>query len=397
MNRYLINKSVKLFLMSVLFLSWLPAKGFGQALDAQEDALKEIKRKLTEARARANELKGQEKNILAQLEYAAEQISLTKQVLSALGGKEKRLNQELNKLGEQLLITESQLVKQEAIMAVRIREIYKRGGLYHWEVLVSEKSFADIAKRYKFMSLITEQDKKLHKSIEGKKNRIVHDRKERENKLITLAQVKSETEREMANLGRDEAKQKTLLSKVQREKISKESLVKELQASAKKLQKIIDQLEKQRKEELARSRTYGTSSVTNYLEKNRGSLNWPAEGRLYSTFGLKKHERYNTFIQNNGIDILSSVGAPVRAVASGKVVYAERFLGYGNVILIDHQSGFYTLYGNLNDIMVPTGSRIENYQQIGTVGATVDGPILHFEVRKGGKPVDPLPWLNRKR
>lgn len=370
---------------------------FGQGIDDQEDALKEVKRKLAEARTRASELKGEERSILGQLEHTSEQVRLTKQVLSALRQKETRLNKDLKSLEEQLLATESQLVKQEALMVVRLREIYKKGGLYQWEVLVSERSFADMAKRYKYMSLITEQDRKLYNNIDGKKRLIVRDKQERESKLMTLAQVRGETEREMANLGGDEAKQKKLLSRVQREKASKESLVKELQESARKLQRIIDQLEKQRKNELARSRTVGTPSAPSYLERNQGSLNWPADGKLFSGFGLKKHEKYNTYIQNNGIDIMSVTGAPVRAVAAGKVVYAERFLGYGNVVLIDHQSGFYTLYGNLSDILVPTGSRVENHQQIGTVGGSMDGPILHFEVRKGGKPVDPLQWLNKKR
>jgi septal ring factor EnvC (AmiA/AmiB activator) len=367
----------------------------GQNIDDQEDALKEIKRKLAEARARTSELKGQEKSILGQLEHTSEQIRLTRQVLSALKQKEDRLNREQKNLGEQLLVTESHLVKQQAVMAVRLRELYKKGALYEWEVLVSERSFTDIARRYKYMSLIAEQDQKLYTGIQSKKSEIVKDRKERENKLITLAQVKGETELEVANLSDDENKQKKLLSRIQKEKASKESLVKELQESAKKLQKIIDQLEKERKRALARGSSLSTTP--SYLEKNQGSLNWPVDGKLYSSFGLKKHEKYNTYIQNNGIDILSSTGAPVKAVAAGRVVYAERFLGYGNVVLVDHQSGYYTLYGNLNDIMVSTGSRVENFQQIGTVGGTVDGPILHFEVRKGGKPVDPLQWLNKKR
>jgi len=381
----------------ILVMAASAAQVCSQGIDDQEDALKEVKRKLAEARARASELKGQEKSILGQLEYTAEQVRLTKQVLSALKQKESRINRELKNLGEQLLVTESHLVKQEALMAVRLREIYKRGGLYQWEVLVSERSFADMAKRYKYMSLITDQDRKLYDNIEGQKHEIVRDKQERESKLMTLAQVKGETELEMSNLSREEAGQKRLLSKVQKEKASKESLVKELQESAKKLQRIIDQLEKQRKDELARNRSSRIPAAPSYLERNQGSLNWPADGKLYSSFGLKKHEKYNTYIQNNGIDILSSTGAPVRAVAAGKVVYAERFLGYGNVVLVDHQSGYYTLYGNLSDILVTTGSRVENFQQIGTVGGTVDGPILHFEVRKGGKPVDPLQWLNKKR
>jgi murein hydrolase activator len=133
------------------------------------------------------------------------------------------------------------------------------------------------------------------------------------------------------------------------------------------------------------------------LERKQGGLLWPAEGKLYSSFGLKKHSKYNTYIQNNGIDILSSYGSAVTAVAPGKVVYAERFLGYGNVILIDHDGGYYTLYGNLTDMLVFSGTNVTEGQTIARVGGNVDGPIMHFEVRKGGKPVDPVEWLKRKK
>jgi septal ring factor EnvC (AmiA/AmiB activator) len=368
-----------------------------QGLDDQEGALKDVRRKLAEARARAQELKGQEQSILEQMERTAEEVNLTRQVLNALRAKESRLNNEIKKLDGQLLVTESGLVRQNAVMQTRLREIYKRGRVYEWEYLITERSLADVAKRYRYLSLIAQQDRKLYGSIREEKAGIVRDKADRESKLITLAEVRGETEREMENLKTDEARQKKLLDKVRKEKNSKEALAKELAAAAKKLQKLIEELERKRKAELASRTAYKPLPGTTYLEKNQGSLDWPCDGTLYSDFGLKKHNKYNTYIQNNGLDIMSHPGAQVRAVANGKVVYSERFLGYGNVVLVDHQSGYYTLYGNLAEMLVGTGNPVANNQVIGTVGGTIDGPILHFEVRKGGKPVDPREWLKRRR
>ncbi|MDI6739661.1 MAG: peptidoglycan DD-metalloendopeptidase family protein [Candidatus Edwardsbacteria bacterium] len=368
-----------------------------QAIDDQEGELKEVRRKLAEARARAQELKSQEQSILEQLERTAEEVNLTRQVLNALRSKESRLNNEIKQLDGQLLVTESGLVRQEAIMQTRLREIYKRGRVYEWEYLISERSLAEVARRYRYLALIAQQDRRLCAGIRAEKAGIVRDKADRESKLMTLAEVKGETEREMENLKDDEARQKKLLDKVRQEKKSKEALAKELAAAAKKLQKLIEELERKRKAELARRKAYKPLPGTTYLEKNQGALDWPCDGTLYSDFGLKKHNKYNTYIQNNGLDIMSHPGAQVRAVANGTVAYAERFLGYGNVILVDHQSGFYTLYGNLSEMLVVTGSPVANNQVIGTVGGSVDGPILHFEVRKGGKPVDPQEWLKRRR
>jgi septal ring factor EnvC (AmiA/AmiB activator) len=103
-------------------------------------------------------------------------------------------------------------------------------------------------------------------------------------------------------------------------------------------------------------------------------------------------------VRSNGIEIKAPYGTAVKAVAQGKVVYAERFLGYGKVILIDHGGGFYSLYGHLADYLVSLGAAVKELQSIGTVGDTgsLEGPRLYFELRQNGKPVDPLGWLSKR-
>ena len=391
------GRTKHIILILALLWSGLFSPALSQETDSQEGQLKAIRQKLAEARERAQELKGQEKNILGQMERMAEQINLTRQVLNALREKEARLNSEVRKLDGQMLKAESQMGRRQALMETRVRQMYKQGRLYEWEVLVTRASFADIVKRYKYLRLFSLQDRRLYDTIKEERTQISRDKADRQERLITLAQVKGETELEMANLKEDEQQQKKLLDKVRQEKASKEALVKELAAAAKKLQNLIDDLERQRKAELQKRRKTVPPPGTTVLERKQGGLLWPAEGKLYSSFGLKKHSKYNTYIQNNGIDIYSSYGSTVVAVAAGKVVYAERFLGYGNVILVDHEGGYYTLYGNLTDMLVFTGSSVAEGQVIAKVGGSVDGPIMHFEVRKGGKPVDPVQWLKRKK
>jgi len=391
------GRTKHIILILALLWSGFFSPVLSQEVDSQEGQLKAIRQKLAEARERASELKGQEKNILGQMERMAEQINLTRQVLNALRNKEDRLNSEVRKLDGQMLKAESQMVRRQALMETRIRQMYKQGRLYEWEVLVTRASFADIVKRYKYLRLFSLQDRRLYDTIKEERTQIARDKEDRQERLMTLAQVKGETEREMVNLKDDEQQQKKLLDKVRQEKSSKEALVKELAAAAKKLQNLIDDLERQRKAELQKRRKTVPPPGTTVLERKQGGLLWPAEGKLYSSFGLKKHVKYNTYIQNNGIDIYSAYGSAVVAVASGKVVYAERFLGYGNVILIDHEGGYYTLYGNLTDMLVFSGSNVAEGQAIAKVGGNMDGPIMHFEVRKGGKPVDPVQWLKRKK
>jgi len=99
-------------------------------------------------------------------------------------------------------------------------------------------------------------------------------------------------------------------------------------------------------------------------------------------------------IARSGIEIAAAADAPVRAIHEGTVVLADAFTGYGNLVIIDHGTQAYSLYGQLSSIDVQRGARVDQGQVIGTVGRVLAGtPGLYFELRVDGKPVDPVQWL----
>lgn len=118
-------------------------------------------------------------------------------------------------------------------------------------------------------------------------------------------------------------------------------------------------------------------------------LMWPLSGHITSYFG-PRWGRMHT-----GIDIDGVTGQPVVAAAAGTVVLATTYSGYGDAVIIDHGGGMATLYGHLSSTSVARGDRVEQGASIGAVGCTgtCTGDHLHFEVRIGGTPVDPLPYL----
>jgi murein DD-endopeptidase MepM/ murein hydrolase activator NlpD len=113
-------------------------------------------------------------------------------------------------------------------------------------------------------------------------------------------------------------------------------------------------------------------------------------------FGPETHPRFNTTINNTGIDIAAPIGTPVHAVAKGKVAYTnEDYASYGEIVILNHGDGYYTLYGHLSEIGVSVGQEITAGQTIGRSGDTgsIKGAILHFEVRRGSNALDPRSWL----
>ncbi|MEE8612818.1 MAG: peptidoglycan DD-metalloendopeptidase family protein, partial [Nitrospirales bacterium] len=129
-----------------------------------------------------------------------------------------------------------------------------------------------------------------------------------------------------------------------------------------------------------------------------GSLLWPAEGEVVTLFGRQKHPTFETYVNKKGIEIRTGEGSKIRAVSSGNVVYADWLKGYGLVVILDHNNGFFSLYAHASQLLVKDSDRVQVGQVIGETGESglTDKNILYFELRKGTEPVDPLRWLVKR-
>ena len=127
------------------------------------------------------------------------------------------------------------------------------------------------------------------------------------------------------------------------------------------------------------------------LPRKGGSatLQWPLKGVLYRGFGVKQGQRHD------GIDLSAPEGTLVRAAASGEVIYTGNQSGYGTIVILRHPGSLITLYAHNSAVLVKDGDRVESGTPIAKVGQTgrTTGPHLHFEVREGTRPRDPLPYL----
>ena len=126
---------------------------------------------------------------------------------------------------------------------------------------------------------------------------------------------------------------------------------------------------------------------------------YPVMGtHLSSDYGMRKHPIRKVKRHHHGIDLAAPVSSPIRAIAAGRVMYADPYGGYGRLVVIQHPNGLTSHYGHCHDLKVNPGQTVRAGEIIGTVGNTGQstGPHLHFEVRVNGEPRNPdeiLPGL----
>lgn len=125
----------------------------------------------------------------------------------------------------------------------------------------------------------------------------------------------------------------------------------------------------------------------------RGELPQPTPGSLAETFGEHLHPQFRTRTSQSGLLIAADQGAPVQAVADGRVVYADLYQSFGPMVILEHGGGYFTLYTHLESLAVARGQVLRQGEPLGSVGATIDGPRLGFEIRYLTQPQDPNRWL----
>lgn len=202
-----------------------------------------------------------------------------------------------------------------------------------------------------------------------------------------LIKLKAEQEKMLIEKKQIKDEKLEILKTTTGQRIAADEELKKLVESAMELEQLITRLGKEKKQ------TETELIERKKFQERRKQLPWPVDGgEVAEKFGKNKRPEMDAYLISNGIKIRCHNGADVRAVNKGEVIFSGEFRSYGQMIIIDHGGGFYTLYGNLGEILVEEGKMVKEGDAIGTISA-LEEPILYFEVRSEGKPENPVLWL----
>jgi septal ring factor EnvC (AmiA/AmiB activator) len=365
---------------------------------AKRRELEAIQQQAREKREAAKRLKGQENKELVRLRRTERDLGLARRRLRVLQNRHRQLDQKLVETRTHLERSILTLAAQRERLAQRLRSIYKTSAARDLEFLLSTRSFGQLLARWDYLVMVAEQDRILLDDVRNQKDLVEADKVRLEGNLVDIEKNSRRTKAENSRLGALRETRADVVRKIQTEREAYEAAAAELERTARSIQRLLTQLERRRQDEANRARAQGRQPepYTGDFARAEGQLEWPVRGNLVGHFGPEKHPKWGTVVPNNGVDIETPIGTPVKSVAKGRVDYtSEDFEAYGSLIILNHGDGYYTLYAHLSEIAVAVGQEVASGQVIGRSGDTgsLKGAVLHFEVRKGGTSLDPESWL----
>jgi len=375
-------------------------------LPAQTRDLEESKRRLEEIKAERDRLQSQRQRLEGQVHDAnadlrniERQKESTERIVHEIERQIGGLSGQLDRSSAELILAEDNLAERRAILERRLIDIYKRGGLYAFQVLLTAESFGDLLSRYKYLYLTSRQDRALVDDVEQLRKRVVANRNDILQVRGELDRRRQEREAEYERFGSLAKERARRLQQLQRTARSTEQRLTALERDELRLSQLLASLERARREELARRRAgLPTPAVPGALTTaDIGKLDWPVEGPIIYRFGRDTLPSGGV-IRWNGIGIQAPAGTPVHSVEAGKVRLVGQFGTYGLTVLLEHGNGYYSVYSHLQSATVKLGDVVSKGQAIGSVGgiSSEHGPHLHFEIRGENQiALDPTDWLRK--
>jgi len=351
---------------------------FGSEIEQVNQQLQELQNQRQGIDAAIRDNSREQKSVQEQLNYLSGEIQKAEQELNSLNNKitdtENRIADTQQALEEAILSIE----EKQDLLAKRLNAMYRNGNVAYAEVLFNSKDFSELLSNMDMVKLIVESDVELLQFMEEQRIVIEDKKAELEVNRRYLAELKHTVENQREYLVVTRGEQQRLQAELETEKQAMEAQLNQLEKEAKNLEQVLVNLQSDRVYE-------------------GGEIRWPVPGhsRISSPYGNRIHPILGTRRFHSGIDIPAPTGTNIIAAGSGTVAFAGNRGGYGRTVFVDHGGGIITLYAHCNTLLVSEGQRVDAGQTIAKVGSTgmSTGPHLHFEVRKNGKYVDPMPWL----
>ncbi|SEA13492.1 Septal ring factor EnvC, activator of murein hydrolases AmiA and AmiB [Desulfuromusa kysingii] len=379
------NRSFSFLVSCCLLLILLVTSSLAD-LSNNHSQLEDVEARINRAEADLQNKKKSELSISRELALINKNLEQVKKRITALKANVKKLEKEIQQQRRQVRENETGVKKVTLKLEKRLVALYKEGDTGVLKILFSAESPTEMVQQYQYFTKVLQYDKEL--LAEYRETVKAHQQKLATLEALRLQKnelLESEHQQQLA-VKKGQKLQSRLLKQAQADKKKLSSELAQLKEDARKLKALISRLQVEENASVSSAPAAG-----NFIS-GRGKLSWPVNGRVVIGFGKQKDDKLGTYYESNGIEIATAVGSPIQVVASGKVVFADYFKGYGNLFILSHPGGYHTLYAQVDRMHKKLGEQVAAGDLLGYSGLGGRDSI-YFEIRSKGVPVNPLSWL----
>ncbi|MGD9238546.1 MAG: peptidoglycan DD-metalloendopeptidase family protein [Desulfobacterales bacterium] len=396
MRFYKENRGVRIFYLAVGCLlvfsgaQILKAQDQPSQIEEIKKKAKDIDREIEKGKAKIQKFTHREADIIHRLNQVDLMLNQSRKRIYALGREMTRIEKKIAETTMAIEGLKQQIKASEKYVASRMVALYKLNWLGKFHILASAESLHELLRRKTAIERILTYDQKVIIALVDNQSSLKKVQSLQESHRDAKRQRAAEYQKQIERMANERAERTSLLSRVRKEKSAQLLAIDSLKEAARNLDHKMNDLSTQLAA-LAPNEYSGREPFQTY----KGLLKMPVKGKIISLFGKFKNTQFNTLNFRSGIEIQTERGEPIQAVYGGKILYADWFKGYGNMIIIDHGDNYYTVYGHIEEAFKTAGDLVEAGEVMATAGDTgsINGPKLYFEIRHHGKPLDPTQWL----
>ncbi len=373
------KKVISMMVLSLLLLGTVALPTRAGELEDAVKLQKDITNKSNQARGQLNQLTYTADKIKAQMTQLEKQIATAQTLLNQKQTAYGQAQQQVLAVQKELEQKQKELEERQVALGKRAKAIYESGEVSHFELLIQAENLRDLITRIEYFTILVDNDRQLLVDIQTEKEQITKKTLELQSKRDQAAKLAAEAASVKADLDKAKSQQRQALEQNRKSQLAAIESIERFEAEANAWN------DKIRKLQAARQGS-GSGSITTWPVQNYYSISSP--------FGMRTHPITGKRSMHTGIDIPAPSGKQITAAGAGVVIMAGWNAAYGNMLIIDHGKGISTLYGHLLSLKVSEGQSVPANRLVGFVGSTgwSTGAHLHFEIREGGNPVNPVKY-----
>ena len=368
-----------------------------------KDELKEIRDRIEALQKQLTESESSKAEAADALKDSELAVSQTSRQLYQISGQRREVNSALSRLQTRARIVESSIAEEQVVLGRLLYQQYIGGQSDALKLVLTGEDPNDIARQLHYLSYVSRARAELLASLREDLADLDKLTGETRRKSAELHSLQSEETLQMRRLEKEKAQRQQIYAKVSDDIEKNRKQLSTLKRDEERLSQLIERLAR----EAARKTTRKPGKrITNQALPNadtgsgpfrqlKGKLRLPVIGELTNRFG---GQRADSGLSWKGLFISTKPGREVKAVAGGRVVYADWLRGFGNLLILDHGDGYMSLYGNNESLLKQVGEEARAGDTIAAAGNSGGNPDsgLYFELRFQGKPFDPIPWVTLK-